>query len=58
LVRCNEVTGFTLLALHNVTELIRFTTRIRTAILADRFVAEFGAWLDDPDLQQRLPESS
>jgi queuine tRNA-ribosyltransferase len=58
LVRCNEVTGFTLLALHNVTELIRFTTRIRTAILADRFVVEFGSWLDDPDLQQRLPESS
>jgi queuine tRNA-ribosyltransferase len=52
LIRCNEVTGFTLLALHNVTELIRFTTRIREAILADRFVEEFGEWLEEPDLDQ------
>jgi queuine tRNA-ribosyltransferase len=52
LIRCNEVTGFTLLALHNVTELIRFTTRIREAILADRFVEEFGEWLEEPDLSQ------
>jgi queuine tRNA-ribosyltransferase len=52
LIRCNEVTGFTLLALHNVTELIRFTTRIREAILADRFVEEFGQWLEEPDLDQ------
>ncbi len=51
LIRCNEVTGFTLLALHNVTELIRFTTRIREAILADRFVQEFGEWLEEPDLE-------
>ncbi len=49
LIRCNEVTGFTLLALHNVTELIRFTTRIREAILADRFVDEFGEWLAEVD---------
>jgi queuine tRNA-ribosyltransferase len=56
LIRCNEVTGFTLLALHNVTELIRFTTRIREAILADRFVEEFGQWLEEPDLNQSLPE--
>jgi queuine tRNA-ribosyltransferase len=52
LIRCNEVTGFTLLALHNVTELIRFTTRIREAILADRFVEEFGEWLEEPDFDQ------
>jgi queuine tRNA-ribosyltransferase len=52
LIRCNEVTGFTLLALHNVTELIRFTTRIREAILADRFVEEFGKWLEEPDLDR------
>ncbi len=54
LIRCNEVTGFTLLALHNVTELIRFTTRIREAILADRFVDEFGEWLEDIDI--KLPK--
>jgi queuine tRNA-ribosyltransferase len=45
LVRCSEVTGFTLLSLHNVTELIRFTQRIRDAIIRDRFVEEFGEWL-------------
>lgn len=45
LVRCNEVTGFTLLALHNITELVRFTTSIREAILADRFLTDFGHWL-------------
>jgi queuine tRNA-ribosyltransferase len=56
LIRCNEVTGFTLLALHNVTELIRFTTRIREAILADRFVEEFGQWLEEPDLDRFLQE--
>jgi queuine tRNA-ribosyltransferase len=55
LVRCNEVTGFTLLALHNITELVRFTTRIREAIIADRFVEEFGHWLDDPEPDTLLP---
>ncbi len=49
LIRCNEVTGFTLLALHNVTELIRFTTSIREAILADQFVEKYGEWLADVD---------
>ncbi len=53
LIRCKEVTGFTLLALHNVTELIRFTTRIREAILADRFVDEFGEWLAEVDTSWR-----
>jgi queuine tRNA-ribosyltransferase len=57
LIRCNEVTGFTLLALHNVTELIRFTTRIREAILANRFVTEFGAWLDEPEPDAPIPDS-
>jgi queuine tRNA-ribosyltransferase len=46
LVRCKEVLGFILLSLHNVTELIRFTQRIREAILCDRFTTEFAQWLD------------
>jgi queuine tRNA-ribosyltransferase len=46
LVRAKESLGFTLLSLHNVTELIRFTQRIRDAILGDRFTAEFAPWLD------------
>jgi len=35
-----------LLSLHNVTELIRFTQRIREAILIDSFTEDFAQWLD------------
>ena len=45
LVRSQEALGYTLLSLHNVTELISFTQRIRDAILNDRFTTEFGSWL-------------
>jgi queuine tRNA-ribosyltransferase len=45
LVRCKEVLGIMLISLHNVTELIRFTQKIREAILCDRFTAEFAHWL-------------
>lgn len=48
LVRAKESLGFTLLSLHNVTELIRFTQRIRDAILSDRFPTEFARWLTRP----------
>ncbi len=44
LVRSQEMLGYILLSLHNVTELVRFTQRIREAILGDRFTIEFGAW--------------
>jgi queuine tRNA-ribosyltransferase len=37
--------AFTLLSIHNITELVRFTERIRAAILADRFSQEFAPWL-------------
>jgi queuine tRNA-ribosyltransferase len=47
LVRCGEITGFTLISIHNITELIRFTQKIRDAILRDRFMEEFGHWLTD-----------
>ncbi|MEB3267824.1 MAG: tRNA guanosine(34) transglycosylase Tgt [Leptolyngbya sp.] len=46
LIHAKEILAFTLLSIHNITELVRFTQRIRAAILADRFVAEFGPWLD------------
>jgi queuine tRNA-ribosyltransferase len=46
LVRCKEVLGYMLLSLHNVTELIRFTQRIREAIISDSFTTEFAQWLD------------
>jgi queuine tRNA-ribosyltransferase len=47
LVRSREMLGYILLSLHNITELIRFTQRIREAIKSDLFVAEFSNWLDD-----------
>jgi queuine tRNA-ribosyltransferase len=45
LVRSREMLAYILLSLHNITELVRFTTRIRAAILQDRLLAEFGHWL-------------
>jgi queuine tRNA-ribosyltransferase len=45
LVRSREMLGFMLLSLHNITELIRFTLKIRQSILQDTFVEEFGHWL-------------
>lgn len=55
LMRAREVLGYTLLSLHNVTELIRFTKRIREAILSDRFTTEFAQWLDSPPPQAAEP---
>lgn len=46
LIRSREMLGYLLLSLHNVTELIRFTQRIREAILSDRFAIEFASWLE------------
>jgi queuine tRNA-ribosyltransferase len=45
LIHANELLAFTLLSIHNITELVRFTQTIRDAILSDRFVDEFGPWL-------------
>lgn len=45
LVRAKELLAYTLLSIHNVTELIRFTQRIRDAIFRDRFSEEFAEWL-------------
>jgi len=45
LLRSQELLAYTLLSIHNITELIRFTQRIRESILSDRFVEEFGSWL-------------
>ena len=49
LIRAKEILGYTLLAIHNVTELIRFTQRIRSAILAGNFADEFAHWLRPAD---------
>jgi queuine tRNA-ribosyltransferase len=49
LVRSQEILGYTLLSIHNVTELISFTQKIRSAILSDRFSTEFASWLSEDE---------
>ncbi|MGF1512573.1 MAG: tRNA guanosine(34) transglycosylase Tgt, partial [Elainellaceae cyanobacterium] len=46
LIHAREQLAHTLLSIHNITELVRFTVRIRESILSDRFMDEFGQWLD------------
>lgn len=50
LVRSQEILGYTLLSIHNITELIRFTQRMRQAIIENRFIEEFGHYLADRSL--------
>ena len=45
LVRSREMLGYIMLSLHNITELIRFTQKIRASILSDRFTEDFASWL-------------
>lgn len=45
LVRAKEILAYTLIAIHNLTELIRFTQRIRAAIFNQSFEEEFAEWL-------------
>lgn len=45
LIHAHELLAYTLLSIHNITELIRFTTSIRDAILQDRFADTFSSWL-------------
>lgn len=47
LLRSQELLGYTLLSIHNITELVRFTQKIRQAILAGTFKSEFGHWLNE-----------
>ncbi|MDJ0688819.1 MAG: tRNA guanosine(34) transglycosylase Tgt [Xenococcaceae cyanobacterium MO_188.B32] len=49
LVRCKEMLGYILLSIHNITELIRFTQKIRASIIGDRFTTEFSHWLKPVD---------
>ena len=45
LLRSQELLAYTLLSIHNITELVQFTQTIRRAIFSGSFVAEFGHWL-------------
>ncbi len=47
LIKSREMLGYILISLHNVTELVRFTERMRLAILSDRFYEEFAPWLTE-----------
>ncbi len=46
LIHSHEILAYTLLSIHNITELIRFTQSIRKAILQNQFVANFQKWLE------------
>lgn len=54
LLHARELLAYTLLSIHNITELVQFTQRIRAAILADRFTEEFGEWFTSDD-QEGFP---
>lgn len=45
LLRSRELLAYTLLSIHNITELINFTQQIRQAILQGTFAQEFRTWL-------------
>ncbi|HEY9705383.1 MAG TPA: tRNA-guanine transglycosylase, partial [Allocoleopsis sp.] len=45
LIRSKEMLGYILISLHNVTELIRFTTDIREAIFQNQFMEKYGHFL-------------
>ncbi len=45
LLRSQELLAYTLLSIHNITELVQFTQTIRRAIFNNSFTAEFGHWL-------------
>ena len=46
LIHSHELLAYTLLSIHNITELIRFTQSIREAILQDQFAAKFRKWIE------------
>lgn len=45
LIHSREMLAYILLSLHNVTELIRFTQKMRETILEGSFLDHFGSWL-------------
>ena len=45
LLRSQELLAYTLLSIHNITALVRFTQEIRRSILNGTFVTEFAAWI-------------
>ncbi|WP_235595806.1 tRNA guanosine(34) transglycosylase Tgt [Mastigocoleus testarum] len=46
LVRSQEILAYTLLSIHNITEIIHFTQKIRQSILQGSFATDFARWLN------------
>lgn len=46
LLRAQELLAYTLLSIHNLTELVRFTQQLRAAILGNTFTTKFAQWLN------------
>lgn len=58
LIRTRELLGYTLLSIHNITELIRFTQEIRQSIIEDRFTERFAHWLTPTQVpDSEMPDS-
>lgn len=51
LYRAQELLGYTLLSIHNLTELVGFVGLMRQAILAGQFTSAFAPWLKAPVLE-------
>lgn len=47
LVKSGEMLGYIALSLHNIAELVRFTTDIRRSILDGSFADDYAPWLED-----------
>jgi queuine tRNA-ribosyltransferase len=44
LIRAQEILGYTLLSIHNITELMRYTQKMRQAILEGKFHENWDPW--------------
>jgi queuine tRNA-ribosyltransferase len=53
LVRAQEILAYTLLSIHNITEIIRFTQKIRNAIMRGTFATEFAHWLVPQEVESK-----
>ncbi len=53
LLRSQEILAYTLLSIHNITELIRFTQKIRSAIVQGSFATDFAHWLEPREVESK-----
>ncbi|OKH53256.1 tRNA guanosine(34) transglycosylase Tgt [Calothrix sp. HK-06] len=56
LVRCQEILAYTLLSIHNITELIRFTQKIRQSIINGTFATDFAKWLSTSNVVKDITD--